>query len=255
MWAQGDYAAVALLLEPYAKQLADACKIQAGTEVLDIAAGTGNFAIAAAQRGAKVTASDMTPRMIELGRARTEDAGLHIEWVEGDAEALPFPDSAFDLVASVFGAMFAAQPDLVVHELFRVCRAGGTVAMANYSREGFLGGMAALFERYSSRRLAVDLPSPFDWAEDDVVRIRFGPRASRFDVEPGTITWTFDSVDAALEFWERTNAPTIALRITVEPEQYAAFQRDARKLMEDLNSAGGQSVELRSAYVKVLAVK
>jgi SAM-dependent methyltransferase len=255
MWSQGDYPALALLLEPYARQLADACKIQAATEVLDVAAGTGNFAVAAAERGAKVTACDMTPRMIKLGRARTAGAGLPIEWVEGDAEALPFSDSAFDLVTSVFGAMFAAQPDLVVCELLRVCRGGGTVAMANYNREGFLGGMAALFERYSSRRLAVDLPSPFDWGDEDVVRMRFRPYASRVDVEPGTITWTFDSVDAALKFWERTNAPTIALRMTVEPGQYAAFQRNARQLMHDLNSAAGQGVELRSAYVKVLAVK
>jgi len=255
MWAQGDYPAVAFLLEPYARQLADGCKIQAGSETLDVAAGNGNFAIAAAERGAKVTACDMTPRMIELGRARTEAARLHIEWVEADAEALPFPDSGFDLVGSVFGAMFAAQPDLVVRELFRVCRRGGTVAMANYSRGGFLGGMAALFERFSSRRLAVDLPSPFDWGEEDVVRMRLGPHASRVAVEPGTITWTFDSVDSALEFWERTNAPTIALRMTVEPNQYAAFQRDARRLMHDLGSARGERIQLTSSYLNVLAVK
>lgn len=255
MWTQGDYPAVALLLEPYARHLADACTFQAGSEVLDVAAGTGNFAFAAAERGAHVTACDMTPRMIELGRTRTEVAGQHIEWVEGDAEALPFPDSAFDLVASVFGAMFAAQPDLVVRELFRVCRNGGTVAMANYSREGFLGGMAALFDRYSSRRLAVDLPSPFDWGEEKVVLARFGPFASRVDLDAATITWTFDSIDAAMEFWERTNAPTIALRMTVEPEQYAAFQRDARQLMHDLNSASGGDVELRSSYLNVVAWK
>jgi SAM-dependent methyltransferase len=255
MWTQGDYPAVASLLEPYAQQLAEACRIQAGTAALDVAAGTGNFAIAAAERGAKVTATDMTPHMIELGRARTEDAGWQIGWVDGDAEALPFPDAAFDLVASVFGAMFAAQPDLVVRELFRVCRGGGTVAMANYSREGFLGGMAALFERYSSRRLADNVPSPFDWGEEEVVRTRFGPHAWRVLVEPGTITWRFDSVDALLEFWERTNAPTIALRMTVEPDQYAAFQRDARQLMHDLNFTSGEGVELRSSYLNVLAVK
>ena len=255
MWSQGDYPAVALLLEPYARQLADACSIKAGTQVLDVAAGTGNFAIAAAERGARVTACDMTPHMIELGRTRTGGAGLHIEWVEGDAEALPFPDSAFDLVASVFGAMFAAQPDLVVRELFRVCRGGGTVAMANYSRGGFLGGMAALFDRYSSRRLAVDLPSPFDWGEEDVVQKRFGPHASRVGLETGTITWSFDSVDAALELWERTNAPTIALRMTVEPERYAAFRRDAMRLMHELNSGSGESIELRSSYLRVVATR
>jgi SAM-dependent methyltransferase len=255
MWTQGDYPAVASLLEPYSRQLADACKIQAGSRSLDVAAGTGNFAVAAAERGAMVTACDMTPHMIELGRARTEGAGVHIEWVEGDAEALPFPDSGFDLVASVFGAMFAPQPELVVRELFRVCRGGGTVAMANYSRGGFLGGMAELFDRYSSRRLAVELPSPFEWGEEDVVRMRLGPHASRIDVEPGTITWTFDSVDVALDFWERTNAPTIALRMTVEPEQYAAFLGDARRMMHDLNSERGESIQLRSSYLSVVATK
>lgn len=255
MWAQGDYPAVALLLEDYARHLADACKIRAGAQVLDVAAGTGNFAIAAAERGARVTACDMTARMLELGRARTDALGLGIGWVEGDAEALPFPDSGFDLVASVFGAMFAPQPELVVRELLRVCRDDGTVAMANYSREGFLGGMAALFDRYSSRRLAADLPSPFDWGEEHIVRLRFGPRASRVEIEHGTITWRFDSVDSALEFWERTNAPTIALRMTVEPDQYAAFQRDARRLMHDLNSATGGRVELKSSYLSVLALK
>ena len=254
MWTQGDYAAVARLLEPYAIRLADACAIRPGAAVLDVAAGNGNFALAAAALGAKVTASDMTPHMIELGRARTAEAALPIEWVEGDAEALPFPDSGFDLVASVFGAMFAPQPDLVARELFRVCRDGGTVAMANYSRRGFLGGMAALFDRFSSRRLAVDLPSPFDWGEADVVRSRFALYAAHVDVSPGTITWRFESVDTAFEFWERTNAPTIALRMTVEPEQYAAFQGEARELMRDLNSSAS-AVELASAYVSVLAAK
>lgn len=255
MWTQGDYPAVARLLEPYAQQLADVSGIEPGARVLDVAAGTGNFALAAAQRGAYVTASDMTPRMIELGRARTEEAGLPIEWVEGDAEALPFPDSGFDLVASVFGAMFAAQPDLVARELFRVCRPGGNVAMANYSREGFLGGMAALFDRYSSRRLAVDVPSPFEWGEEEVVRRRLGAHASAVDVRPSTITWMFDSVDATFEFWERTNAPTIALRMTIEPERYTSFQDDAQRLMRDLNSASGGGVELRSSYLNVLATK
>jgi hypothetical protein len=116
-------------------------------------------------------------------------------------------------------------------------------------------GLAALFEHYSSRRLAVDLPSPFEWGEEEVVRMRLGPQASRVEVEQRTITWTFESVDAALEFWERTNAPTIALRMTVGPEQYAAFRHDARQLMHDLNSAAGTGVELRSSYLSVLATK
>src|SRR5215472_7848552 len=121
MWAQGDYPAVARLLEPCAIDLAGLCHVEPGLRVLDVAAGTGNFALEAARRGAIVTACDMTPRMIELGRGRTEEAGQQIDWLEGDAEALPFPDAEFDLVVSVFGAMFAPLPDVVAAELFRVC--------------------------------------------------------------------------------------------------------------------------------------
>src|SRR5438552_666097 len=117
MWAQGDYAAVAQMLEPHAVKLAGLCDIGPGMRVLDVAAGNGNFALAAAGQGAKVTACDLTPRMIDLGRARSEAAGLDIEWIEGDAEALPLPDGSFDLVASVFGAMFAPQPQLVARRL------------------------------------------------------------------------------------------------------------------------------------------
>jgi 2-polyprenyl-6-hydroxyphenyl methylase/3-demethylubiquinone-9 3-methyltransferase len=255
MWSQGDYPAVARLLQPAAIQLTDACALRPGVELLDVAAGTGNFALAAAARGANVTASDMTPRMIELGRARTVEAGLNVDWTEGDAEALPFPDERFDVVASVFGAMFAPQPDLVASELFRVCRRGGTVAMANYNRTGFLGGMATLFDRYSSRQLAVDIPSPFDWGDEQTVRARFAPFATHIDTTPDTITWPFTSVDACMEFWERTNAPTLALRMTVEPERYAAFQRDARELMHDLNTADADGVVLDSAYLLVIATK
>jgi ubiquinone/menaquinone biosynthesis C-methylase UbiE len=113
MWALGDYTEVARYLEPYAEALAGFAKVQPGSEVLDVAAGNGNFAIAAARRGARVIATDLTPAMIELGRLRTEAANLDVEWREADAEALPFADGRFDLVASVFGAMFAPRPERV----------------------------------------------------------------------------------------------------------------------------------------------
>lgn len=254
MWAQGDYAAVALLLEPCAVKLGDACGIRLGTTVLDVAAGNGNFALAAAERGAMVTACDLTPHMIEMGRTRSEAAGRNIEWVEGDAEALPFPDARFDLVASVFGAMFAPQPELVARELFRVCCDGGVVAMANYNKEGFLGSMSNLFATYSTP-LPFDLPSPFDWGEPSLVKQRFEGFASQLEVSPETLTMRFESLDAGLEFWERTNAPTIALRMTLPPERYAEFQREARQLMEAMNASTAGRLELNSSYVSVIARK
>lgn len=254
MWAQGDYPAVALLLEPCAVKLADLCGIGPRTRVLDVAAGNGNFALAAARLGAKVTACDLTPHMTELGRARTEAAGLSIEWREGDAEELQFPNQDYDVVASVFGAMFAPRPDRVAAELFRVCRDRGLVAMANYSRPGFLAGMSDLFARHSTP-LPFEVPSPFEWGDPAVVQQRLGGIASSLDVQPDSLTWTFDGVDAGLDFWERTNAPTIALRMTVPPERYAEFRRDARELMATMNSASDGSLELNSTYLRVLARK
>src|ERR1700674_3827635 len=104
MWSLGDYSPLAAVLEPHAEALADACEIRPGASVLDVAAGNGNFAIAAARRGAVVTASDLTPNMVELGRTRSAIGGLHIDWSEADAEHLPFADAGYDIVASVFGA-------------------------------------------------------------------------------------------------------------------------------------------------------
>ena len=252
MWAQGDYPAVALFLEPSALDLADLCGIRPGMKVLDVAAGNGNFALCAARRGAVTTACDLTPHMIELGRARTEAVGLEIEWLEGDAEELPFPDQSYELVASVFGAMFAPRPDRVAAEMFRVCREGGLVAMANYSGDGFLGSMSKLFARYSTP-LPFELPSPFEWGDPAMARKRLGPFASSVDVQADTLTMRFEGVGAGFEFWERTNAPTIALRATIPPERYLDFQRDAKELMATMNVANDGSLHLNSSYLRVLA--
>ena len=238
MWSLGDYAAVAVLLEPGARQLAASCRIRPGAEVLDVAAGNGNFAVAAAESGARVVACDFSPRMLELGRART---GAAVEWREGDAEALPFPDESFDVVASVFGAMFAPRPDRVASEMFRVCRTGGVVAMANYSWTGFLGDYAKLLARYSNPS-PIPLPSPFEWGDPAILEARLGPFASSIEVREAMIAMRAD-----FDFWEHTNAPTIALRQAMPPDRYAAFRREAEALMDGR--------VLVSSYVLVVARK
>ncbi len=162
LWAQGDYPRLAELLEPEAIRLARRC-VRPDARVLDVGAGNGNFALEAARLGARVTATDFTPHMVDLGRKRSQLEGHEIVWAEGDAEALPFPDASFDLVASVFGAMFAPRPELVASELFRVVGPGGTVAMANYGMGGFLGRLSTVIAAYSTTPAAT-MPSPFLWA-------------------------------------------------------------------------------------------
>jgi SAM-dependent methyltransferase len=254
MWSLGDYSSLAVVLEPHAEALAEACNITPGSIVLDVAAGNGNFAFAAASRGAAVTASDLTPRMVELGRARSAAAGMRIEWTEADAERLPFPDARFDVVASVFGAMFAPQPPLVASELFRVVKPGGLVAMANYGPSGFLGRLSELMASFSGRP-SLDLPSPFLWGDEDEVRKRFAGLAVSIRVEHRRLSFESSSVDSLLEFWEATNGPQNALKAILPADAYQNVVAAWMALVEELNESTDGGVKVFSPYVLVLAGK
>jgi len=254
MWSLGDYPRVAQLLEPGALALADACGIGPGTTLLDVAAGNGNFSLAVARRGAVVTATDITPKMVELGRARTADAGLSIDWSEADAERLPFADASFDIVASVFGAMFAPQPALVAAEMFRVAKPGGIVAMANYSPGGYLGKLSQLLASFSAHP-AFDMPWPFLWGDEEEARKRLGELAESIGVIQRTLTFESESVDTFVDFWQATNAPQAALKVMMPPETYHKMLDAKRLLIEELNESNDGKVKLASPYILVVARK
>jgi SAM-dependent methyltransferase len=140
MWASGDYPSmVETFLLPLGTRLVEACGIGPGMRVLDVAAGTGNASIPAAQAGAEVTASDLTPELLEAGWRRAEADGLALTWVEADAEHLPFDDETFDVVISSIGAMFAPHHQETANELVRVCRPGGTIGLLSWTPEGMIG--------------------------------------------------------------------------------------------------------------------
>ena len=142
MWASGNYPTmVETFLTPLGPRLVEACRIGAGVSVLDVASGTGNAAIPAAQQGAHVTASDLTPELLQAGASRAEAAGVELEWVTADAENLPFDDESFDIVMSSIGVMFAPHHQLAADELTRVCRPGGTIALLSWTPEGMLGAL------------------------------------------------------------------------------------------------------------------
>jgi ubiquinone/menaquinone biosynthesis C-methylase UbiE len=253
MWSLGDYAPLADALEPHSEALVDACQIRPGSAVLDVAAGNGNFALAAARRGAVVTASDLTPRMVELGRARSA-AASNIEWAEADAEALPFADARYDVVASVFGAMFAPQPALVAAELFRVAKRGGLVAMANYSPGGYLGRLTEMIASFSARP-AFELPSPFQWGDEDEVRRRFAPHTDSIEFTRRRLSFESSSIESFLEFWEATNPPQNALKAMLPPESYQKMIEANREVLEELNESTSGQLKVSSPYLMVLARK
>jgi ubiquinone/menaquinone biosynthesis C-methylase UbiE len=253
MWSLGDYSRLAEVLEPHAEALADACGIDPGTTVLDVAAGNGNFALAAARRGGMVTATDITPRMVELGRARSAPVGT-IEWSEADAEQLPFADASFDVAASVFGAQFAPRPQLVASEMFRVAKPGGLVAMANYSPGGFLGRLADVMASFSAHP-AFELPSPFSWGDEDEVSRRFAGLSTSIEVTHRTLVFESDSVASFLEWWDETNAPQAALKAMLAPETFQKALTQKAQLVDELNESHDGRLKVSSPYILVLARK
>jgi len=252
LWSLGEYSHIEGLTLPASQALLDAAAVSAGQEVLDVAAGTGNFALLAAAEGASVVASDLTPKLMERGRERAAAEGCDIEWVEADAEELPFEDARFDCVASVFGAMFAPRPERVAQELFRVTRPGNTVGMANWTPEGFAGRMFGLFNDYLPRPEGV--ADPTQWGVEDVVRERFDGLAGTVEVERRTAPYHFDSVDQLIDELSH-NGPQVAAKEALGPERYDAAMGDFREIIAELNQADDGAVRIESDYLLVVARK
>jgi SAM-dependent methyltransferase len=178
MWASGDYPSmVETFLLPLGPRLVEACRIMPGTHVLDVAAGTGNASIPAAQRGASVTASDLTPELLEAGRRRAEGAGVDLAWIAADAEDLPFEDASFDAVISSIGAMFAPHHRRVADELVRVCRPGGTISLLSWTPEGMIGALFRTMAPYAPPP-PPGAQSPPLWGSEDHLRELFGDRVA-----------------------------------------------------------------------------
>jgi SAM-dependent methyltransferase len=176
MWASGDYPSmVEAFLLPLGPRLVEACGIGPGMRVLDVAAGTGNASIPAAQRGARVTASDLTPELLDAGRRRAEAERLELEWVEADAEQLPFDDGSFDVVMSSIGAMFAPHHQEVADELFRVCAPGGTIGLLSWTPEGMIGALFRTMGPFAAPPPPGAQPPPL-WGSEAHLRELFGDR-------------------------------------------------------------------------------
>jgi SAM-dependent methyltransferase len=253
LWGLGEYQRIADLIMPVSRALVDACFISAGQEVLDVAAGTGNLAVVAGEEGASVVASDISPGQIELGRARTAAEGLDVEWVEANAEELPFEDDRFDCAASVFGAMFAPRPELVARELFRVVKPGGTVGMANWGPYGSQGELFELLNEYAPP-LPEGVPSPRDWGLEDIVQERLGPYASSLQMERVSTHWEFESLGLAMQTFGSAG-PGVAQREQMAPEKLEQMGAAARALMERHNQATNGTLVVDPQYLQVVARK
>lgn len=251
VWGLGDYPTFARLLEGAAALTVERAGVQASERVLDVATGTGNAAILAARAGAQVTGLDLSPGLLELARARAQAESLAVEWVEGDAEALPFADDQFDRVTSVFGVMFAPRHERAAGELLRVVRPGGTVALTTWAPESVMGQML--------RAQATFIPPPDDaespvlWGVEEHARAALAGAAA-VSFEPATVTIRDESIDHYLTKLQENLGPLVAARAALEhsgrwPEAHAQL----RGMYADANTATDGTMEIEVGYLLILA--
>src|SRR6185437_3263199 len=174
-WMAGDYDRFSRYMEQGARIFYEHLDIPAGCQLLDVACGSGQVALWAARDGVNATGVDIAPNLVQRAQARAKAEGLNARFMEGDAEALPFEDGSFDVVTSLVGAMFAPRPELVARELLRVCSPGGTIAMGNWTPQGFVGQMFKTFAKFIAPS---GMPSPVLWGDETVVRGRLGAGVS-----------------------------------------------------------------------------
>jgi SAM-dependent methyltransferase len=251
-WAAGDYPAVARHIAdgPVHAALA-AARVRPGARLLDVATGSGNLALVAANAGAQVVGLDLVPELLDVAHSRAVAEDVEIEWVHGDAEALPFADGSFDSVASVFGVQFAPRHQITADELVRVCRPGGTIGLVNWTPEGLIGQMFQIMGRYLPAPPAFATAPPL-WGDERHVRELF----TRHDVTPsfrrGSNVFAFESVGAYQTFFEERYGPTIkAQDLLTKDGRWDGCRAELRELFDRNNTATDGSCRIEAEYVAI----
>jgi ubiquinone/menaquinone biosynthesis C-methylase UbiE len=255
VWGLGDYHRFAKeTVWELGPELVRTCGIGPGQRVLDVAAGSGNVALRAAQAGADVVASDLTPENLEAGRREAGELGVELEWVEADVEELPFEDSAFDVVTSSFGAMFAPDHEATARELLRVCRPGGVIGLQNFTPEGLAGRFFGTLAPY----LPAPPPGapPLLWGDERHVRELFGEQVDSLTMTRQTYVERAATPAAYRELFKATFGPVVAIYASLvdQPERLEAFERDFRQFAVDSNRGHkGGPAEYEYEYLLVVA--
>ena len=255
-WMAGDFGVIAKTIAGSAEAFAARLHLPAGARVLDVATGTGNLALPIARGGAIVTGVDIAPNLIEQARARAAEAGLPVQFDEGDAEALPYPDASFDAVVTMFGAMFAPRPELVAAEAARVLKPGGLLAMANWNPASFTGHMFRLGSKHVPP--APGLHPPVLWGDETTVRQRLAPFFT--NIETTLISVDFDlptNPAGAVAFFRKYFGPTQVAFSRLDEPGRAAFQADLENLWSTHNVSPTPDVHtlIRNEYLEVRATK
>jgi SAM-dependent methyltransferase len=253
-WMAGDFGKIAEYSAQGAEHFVDSLGITPGMQILDVACGTGNLAIPAACKGAQVTGVDIASNLLVQARARAAQEGLDVTFEEGDAEQLPFPDAQFDVVMSMFGAMFAPNPERVAAELARVCRPGGKIAMANWTPDGFTGRMFRLTNRYLPP--PVELPAPTLWGDEAVARLRLSANGVQVETRRRIIAFEYPYPPRdVVQFFRDYFGPTRVAFSRLDDAAQSAYRDDLEKLWAEHNRAGAGQTLIQNEYLEVIGTR
>ena len=253
MWSSGDYGMIGTMLLLLGEMLCEAADVRPGQKVLDVATGHGNTALAAARRFCETTGIDYVPELLERGRERAAAERLQVSFVEGDAEDIPFPDEAFDVVLSTIGAMFAPNQEKAASELLRVCRSGGKIAMSNWTPTGYTGEFFRTMGKYVPP--PPGLKSPMLWGTEERLRELFGDGVSSLQVENRTFVLRYPSPEYFVNYHRTYFGPTVRAFATLDEAGQENLASDLLGVLNKFNSSGDETLMLQCDYLEVVATK
>jgi SAM-dependent methyltransferase len=252
-WASGDYAIVGTTLQIVGEDLAEALDLRSGQTVLDVAAGNGNFTLAAARRWAEVTSSDYVPALLARGKERAAADRLTVTYREADAEDLPFAEAAFDVVASTFGVMFTPNQDKAAAEMLRVCRSGGKIGLANWTPESFIGALFKVIGGYMPPPAGVK--SPALWGTRARLDEMFGAGAKEIAVTQKSFAFRYRSPEHWLDIFRTYYGPLHKTFGALDGEKQAALERDVLDLIARFNVASDGTMVAPADYLEVVITR
>lgn len=254
VWSAGDFGVIAKIIEHEGRAFINRLSIWPGTTVLDVACGNGNLAIPAARLGAEVTGADIVPELIRQGRERAKNENLEVRFDVADAEELPYRDNQFDFVVTMFGAMFCPRPDVAVKELFRVCKPGGVVAMANWTPEGFVGKFFNLGASYMPPPNGI--PSPISWGNENIAKDRITPYAKEINLKKRVMRQDMlMPAQETAEHFIKYFGPTNMLYKMLDTNARKQFKSDLTQLFRENSISETEAVSVDTEYLEVNAVK
>jgi SAM-dependent methyltransferase len=252
-WSSGNYAVVGTTLQIVGEELCEALDLRAGSKVLDVAAGNGMASLAAARRWCRVTSTDYVPALLEAGQARALAEGLSIEFMEADAENLPFASAAFDVVVSTFGVMFTPNQAQAASELLRVCKSGGKIGLANWTPEGFIGQVFKTLGKYLPPPAGAK--SPALWGTRARLDEMFGADASSIRAEPRRFNFRYRSPEHFLDVFKTFYGPVLKAFAALDAGAQENLRNDLHALIVRMNRAGDGTMIVASEYLEVVVTK